>query len=159
MPTASVRRGGRSSTLGFHIDGLELAQLSKDLRGMDRQLNLELRRSVRRAGAGMAKQVKANASWSTRIPGAVKTTTSLRGKRAGVAVRIDARRAPHARPLENLGRQGSFRHPVHGDRDTWVAQAARLFFFRATSAAFVGQAQDEILEAMARVATRAGFRR
>lgn len=86
---------------------------------------------MRAAGQVVKTAIQSNAGFSSRIPGAVRMTTSFGSKTGGVRIWVDAKKAPHARPLENLGRSGSFRHPVFGDMDVWVSQPAHPFFFPA----------------------------
>ncbi|MEV7804989.1 HK97 gp10 family phage protein [Microbispora sp. NPDC088329] len=124
-------------------------------------LPAEIRRELRPALSRVAKpvlaEVRANASWSTRIPGATRISSSFSRRSAGVAITVSGRKAPHARPLENLGRPGSFRHPVFGDRQRWVSQAARPFLFQA-----VAGADEELVRETGRVveaaARKHGFR-
>lgn len=87
-----------------------------------------LRREFRVIGEGALRKARDNASWSTRIPSAISVRVSTSGSRAGIYLRVDSARAPHARPYEGIGGRGAtFRHPVFGDRDVWVAQATRPF--------------------------------
>lgn len=108
------------------------------------QVPIELRRALRpaiRAGSDeLVRDMRARASYSSRIPNAIRSTVSFASSSGGVTIRVDARRAPHARPLEGAtnSRGGYFRHPVFGDRTTWVSQPTRPFFFPAIKA---GQAQ------------------
>jgi hypothetical protein len=102
---------------------------------IDKDLRKELRPVLMRVAQPVLERAKANAAWSSRIPQAMRISPGFSTRRAGVAIVVSARRAPHARPYENLGRQGTFRHPVFGHRDRWVSQPARPFLFSALSAA------------------------
>jgi hypothetical protein len=77
---------------------------------------------VRAAADPIADGIRAEASWSTRIPGAVSVQTNGNG----AAVTVDSRIAPEAGPLNNRGQAGTFTHPVYGN-DWTVQQQARPF--------------------------------
>lgn len=97
-------------------------------------LRRELRPAMRRAGEELRGDMRKRASYSSRIPSAIRMTTSFSARGGGVKFRVDARRAPHARVLERgnmRGRATHFRHPVFGDKETWVTQPTRPFFFPA----------------------------
>jgi len=94
----------------------------------------EFRGAMRPQLAGVGNKVKAaaaaNSSWSSRIPGSLNVRVSLKGNRMGVFVAARASMAPHARAYEGLS--GSpFRHPVWGNTERWVDQAARPYLFQA----------------------------
>lgn len=123
-----ARRGSRR---GWGLDASALELLVERFRDVPRELRPAIRRAVQSAAADFVSDVKADASWSSRIPGAVRVKTSFAKAGAGVRVYVDSKRAPHARPYEGLsdgGNRGSFRHPVYGNRDVWVSQATRPFF-------------------------------
>ena len=121
------------------------------------EIRRELRPALRRVAQPVLRQAKVNASWSTRIPGAIRISTSFSRRTAGVAITVSARKAPHARPFENLGRTGNFRHPLFGDRERWVSQAARPFLFPAVAAADP-ELVRETGRVVAEVARKHGFR-
>ncbi len=129
----------------------EIRELIKDMQKIPPDLRKQLRPALKKGAEPILAQAKANASWSTRIPKATRIATTFTKKRAGVAIRTSAKKAPHARPHENLGKPGSFRHPVYAlprkremvfgreipgaFRDTrWVNQKARPFLFPAVEA-------------------------
>lgn len=120
-----------ASPVEVTFDPAEVRQLVRDLRELEggRAITAALRKNLRAAADPIKAQVQANASWSSRIPSAVAIGTAFSAKRTGVFVRVNSKKAPHARPLENSGQAGTFRHPVFGNTDTWVAQQARPFFF------------------------------
>lgn len=122
--------------------GLEYASikmLARELGQVPIELRRELRPRIRAGSDEIVRDMRARASYSSRIPGAIRSTVSFASRSGGVTIRVDARRAPHARPLEGASTRGStFRHPVFGNRDVWVSQATRPFFFPAVKA---GQAQ------------------
>lgn len=94
-----------------------------------RRVPEESRRAVRAAIVDATRGVRADAarraSWSSRIPGAITMRVSFTTAR--VEIRVNARRAPHARPYEGISGRTTFRHPVYGNRNVWVEQAARPF--------------------------------
>lgn len=133
-----------------------LEELVLDLAGIPAALSRELRPALLRAAEPILRDAKGRASWSERIPAAIKLKLSLSQSRPGVRLVTDAAAAPHARPLEDANGAG-LRHPVFGNRDVWVQQRTRPFFFPAVKA---GSAQV-VAESTAAVvaATRAaGFR-
>lgn len=111
----------------------DILKLVADFRKIPPDLKRELRPALRKAAQPVLAEARARASWSTRIPGATSIGTGLTARRVGVSIRVSARKAPHARPYEHGGRQGTFRHPVFPDPTrtrgewNWVAQRARPF--------------------------------
>jgi hypothetical protein len=89
-----------------------------------------VRRSVLIEAKAMAEDAKRRASWSTRIPGTVKA--SAQGMNTAV-VKAGGASAPHAAAFEHAGKEGPFRHPVHG-HDVWVSQDAHPFLHPAAIA-------------------------
>lgn len=126
-------------------------ELARDWGRVPIELRRELRPRLRQAGEHVRNAVRQNAGFSSRIPGAVGLTVSFASRTGGVRVRVNSKRAPHARPLENLGKAGSFRHPVYGNRDVWVSQAAHPFFFPAV------QANRDKVKGLVADAVRASF--
>lgn len=127
-----------------------------DLRAIPREARRDLTPVLKRAGEGAAAQARANASWSTRIPGAIRVQVRYGRVRTGVLVRVAARLAPHARAYEGLGVPGSFRHPLFGDWDRAVSQARRPYAWPAVVATRdeTGRQIAGVVEAAAR---RHGF--
>jgi hypothetical protein len=74
----------------------------------------------------------------------------------GVAVQTNKNRAPHARPFEHGGMPGTFRHPVFGHTDRWVAQKARPFLAKALEEK-APEAERKIAEVFDKVSRDAGF--
>lgn len=110
---------------------------AKALGKVSPELRRELRPQLRSAGQHVLSDMKRRAAYSSRIPSAIRMTVSFSSRGGGVRFRVNAGRAPHARVLErgnDGGRGGTFRHPVFGDRDVWVTQATRPFFFPAVQA-------------------------
>lgn len=134
----------------------ELQRLIKDLGQLPPDLRKELRPALRKAAHPVLEEMRRNASWSSRIPSATKISTSLSGSRAGVSLRTNAARAPHARPYEHGGSAGNFRHPVFGDKERWVAQRARPYFFRSVDDQ-ADNVRDALGDTVIEVARRHGF--
>jgi hypothetical protein len=134
----------------------ELQRLIRDLGQIPKDLQKELRPAVKKAAEVVKRDAQARSSWSTRIPGAMRVVVKLAGSGAGASVVVSAAKAPHARPYENLGNPGTFRHPVYGNREVWVPQAARPFLFPAAQAK-ADAATEEIDKAVREVLRRNGF--
>jgi hypothetical protein len=112
----------------------EARLLIRDLNQVPVTLRRQMTRKIRKAGSPIVSRAKANASWSTRIPGAISLRTRYTGNRPGISIRVSASKAPHARAYEGLTGNGqTFKHPVFGG-DTWVTQATRPFLFPAAQA-------------------------
>lgn len=113
------------------VEYSSIRRLAKDMGSLSMDTRRELRPKLRAAGQIVKSDMQGSYSWSSRIPGAVRMTTAFGSKTGGVRIFVDAKRAPHARPIENMGAEGTFRHPLWGDRDHWVDQKARPTFFPA----------------------------
>ncbi|MBB2914857.1 hypothetical protein FHS43_006169 [Streptosporangium becharense] len=135
----------------------DLRGLIRDLGKLPDAVRKELRPALRRAGTRARTRAQGNASWSRRIPRAIRLQVSFAKRRPGVALSVNKNLAPHARPLENLGKPGSFRHPMFGDRKRWVTQRARPFFFPAAAAEWQ-QIDRDVAAAVDAAARRHGFR-
>lgn len=86
----------------------------------------ELRREFKAAAEPVRRQVQSNADFSRKIPGAVTVKTTFTKRNVGVSLRVNLKKAPGARAIENKGRQGTFRHPVFGT-SRWVDQPAKPY--------------------------------
>jgi hypothetical protein len=136
-----------------------LEALIADLGKMPAVLGRELRPALRKAAQPILTDARRRASWSSRIPSAITIRSSLSQRKPGVRLVVDAGRAPHARPLE-LGsqRNGTFvRHPVFGNRENWVQQRTRPFFFPAVYSGW-DEVADQSAAAVIAAARAAGFR-
>jgi len=142
-----------ASLLELHFESVELRRLFGELKAAGDGLHIELRRGIKEAGDDAKKAVQGAAAWSTRIPGATRVSTSFSASSAGARIVVNARAAPNARPINNNGRGGTFRHPVFGTK-TWVSQPARPFM-AAADAPGVQQAMRSVMD---RVAHQAGFK-
>lgn len=134
----------------------ELDRLIADFGQFPDDLRKELRPAMRRAAEPILRDAKRRASWSSRIPGAIRLVASFTKRSPGVRLRVDLKKAPHARAFEGLTSGATFRHRVYG-RDVWVTQRARPFFFPAVQAgseAVMAEANAAVLAA----ARSAGFK-
>lgn len=130
----------------------------------DRKTKANLRKRIREVANPIAADARAQAgTWSTRIPGAIRVSTSFSSRRAGVNIRVSSKKAPHARPFENVSKTGFFRHPVFPDskretRDewTWVSQDARPFLVPAVQQN-VDRVRAATRQAVIDAAREAGF--
>src|SRR6266704_2075748 len=113
----------------LHVQSHDLQKLFFDLKAMEGNLQVELRRGIREAAQPMAEAVRRNSTWSSRIPSAVSVKPSFTAKRAGVRIVVDAGKAPEGRVLEHGGEGGEFWHPVWGHRKPGAYQSARPFFY------------------------------
>lgn len=152
-------RGSSAGLFEVRFDPAETRRLVQDLKGLadGRLLTTSLRRDLKRAAEPIKRKTQANASWSSRIPGAISIGTRFSKRNTGIFIRVNGKRAPHARPYENGGAPGSFRHPVWGNRAAWVSQPARPFFFK-TAAGSMGDVERAAADSVDRAARSAGFR-
>ena len=130
-------------------------KLAADFNRLPSKLRKELQPAFRRAGTAIVADAKSRASWSSRIPGAIRIDSSFTSRNPGVRIVVDASKAPHARAIEGNGRT-MFRHRVYG-RNVWVPQQTRPFLFPAVRAG-----QERVLSesnvAVLAAARSAGFR-
>lgn len=138
----------RAGKLDLKISPVGLSELARDLKAADPLLLKELRTGIRKAAEPARQQVKQNASAvSSRIASAVPPPRVSFAKRgASVRIVVNAKKAPHARALENKGKPGKFRHPLFGNRKKWISQPAQPFFWSG-----VRQADPAISREMNRV--------
>jgi hypothetical protein len=140
------------------FDPAETRALVKDLKQIEggKEITAALRKNLKAAAGPIAADVKAGYGWSSRIPGAVSVGTSFSKKATGVFIKVNSKRAPHARPFENGGKSGTFRHRVFG-RDVWVSQAARPSIFPRTEKR-MPDVEEAAGRAVEEAAKAAGFR-
>ncbi len=136
----------------------ELRKLIDDLGEIPVELRRELRPAIRVVAGPVLAQARANASWSARIPAAMRIAPSFSQKRPGVAIVVSAARAPHARPYEDTDGDGRLRHPVWGHRDRWVEQSARPSLFPAVRSTADAAMTEEVGRVVEQVARAHGFR-
>ena len=177
MPLAAVGTG--KIVLGIKVkDGPTLSELGPLIKALDKKAQTAVRKRLRQgitaAGAEVTAAVKAEAAWSTRIPGAVQLSTSFGARSAGVKITVNRNKAPHAKPLEfgnrNLPQPKRLslkhhappgrilRHPVMPSASVpreewvWVDMPTRPFFYKAADAktALVDARMQKILSDVAR---------
>lgn len=153
--TAEANLRPYESEFGAGSSALEIRALLRAMTQMPKDLQRELRPALREAGSEILKTAAINSMWSDRIPHALELRVSFAQRRPGVFIRVNAKQAPHARPLEGI-LADEWRHPVHGNRDVWVAQRARPFLLPAVRAG-APAARELIAEALGNAAERAGF--
>lgn len=136
----------------------ELRKLVEDLGKIPPELRRQIRPALRRVAEPVLAEARANASWSSRIPGAMKISPSFSKRRPGISIVVSARRAPHARANEDLDADGRVTHPVFGNRRNWVVQKARPFLFRAVRSKADGAMSEEAGRVVDQAARSAGFR-
>lgn len=134
----------------------DLEQLIVDLRAIPREVRAELTPLLKRAGESAAAQARGNASWSSRIPGAIQVQVRYGRVRTGMLLKVSAVRAPHARAYEGLGVSGTFRHPAWGDWEHAVTQARRPYAWPAV-VAMREPVRREIAQVVEDAARRHGF--
>jgi hypothetical protein len=135
------------------VDRAQLQILIRDLGAIPPAVHRTLRPAVLEAGRPILAKMRANASWSTRIPAAISMRAS--GTAPGVQFRVSAAQAPHARPYEGLS-GAVFRAPLWGDREWWYDHAARPFFYSAAEQG-ADEVADRIGDAVMGVAAQHGF--
>lgn len=131
----------------------DLSLLIRDLGKVPQELRRQLGKELRAAAEPIAATARRGASWSRRIPSAIRVSSQFATHRPGIRIRVSRALAPHARPLEGITRgAGSFRHPVFG-RDTWVTQTTRPFLLPAveSNAERVTHAVGAAIDASARL--------
>jgi hypothetical protein len=107
----------------FTVNASELRKLGSRLRKTQPEVYREIRRAVLEEAKIIADDARRSASWSAKIPGSIKVSTT--GINTAV-VRAGGKNAPAGAPFEHAGKSGTFRHPVPGT-NTWVTQEARPF--------------------------------
>ncbi len=135
------------------------AVIARDMRALPEATRRALRPKLRAAGQAIMRDAMGRASWSTRIPGAMRVTTSFRQGREGVKVTVNGRIAPHARAYEDLTTRGpEFKHPVFGRKGARAMQATRPFLLPAAQAAAptVNQMMRDALDEAAQQAQSGG---
>lgn len=156
-------RGPSAGGVEILITTQDLRDLYLRLREVEPKLRVVLRREIIKAGKDAADAVRREASWSSRIPGAVSVKASFAARTTGVKIVVDAKKAPEARPLEHGGSPGMFRHPVYAnpeqtrDKWTWVSQQARPFFHAAIEG-MDARFEERLYAIATEVALAAGFK-
>lgn len=125
------------SVTSVAIDTSGLKELASVLRRTDPAIKKEFYKGLRQAGHIVEEVAVFYSRWSGRIP------SSLVVRGSGLHVQVAARSsiAPDAAPFEHGGQEGTFRHPVYGNREVWVDQPAHPFLAPALAARI-----DQVLE-------------
>ncbi len=106
------------------IDTTDLVKFAKLMaQAAEPNLDREFNKALRAAALPVAEVAKQLASWSSRIPATIK----IAGGARWIVIKAGGKGAPHAAAFEHKGKPGTFRHPMFGNRDVWVAQKARPF--------------------------------
>jgi hypothetical protein len=106
------------------MDARQVGRVARGIRTASKPAWKALRVRLVGIGAEVASDVKANASYSTRIPGSVKVRPTAAGN---VRISIGGDAAPNAVPIENKGR-GFVRHPVFGKREVFTSKNSHPAF-------------------------------
>lgn len=151
---AEFRRGQgqsyRASRTEYTGSLRKLQQIRKDMGKFPQDLTRKLRPVLRESGQEPLAEIKKDAAWSRRIPGATRLSVTFTSRFTGVSIVTDRKKAPHARPFEHGGNPGQFRHRVFG-KDVWVYEPARPFMGPTAKKWFdgmdekIGQVIDEVI--------------
>jgi len=118
------------SYASFGVDVTPLRALSRDFRQLDSSVGTHFRSGLRSVGQVVGDRAKERARSFPRLgQGTDRIEGSIRVQQASGSIRVVAggNDAPEAAPLEHGGQAGSFRHPLFGNQDVWVAQMAHPF--------------------------------
>ena len=89
--------------------------INQQLKDVDKKFGAsvkkELRAAVALSGVDLVSAIKSEASWSSRIPGSTSLATTFGAKKASIRIRVDKKKAPHARGLE-FGNSTAFSEKV-----------------------------------------------
>lgn len=108
-PTRKSVTAGGEIAVSFDRDTFK--DTAKKIRAQDRALWTEMRHEMKDVAEVVARRARSNASWSSRIPGTIRTSATL----TGATVTAGGKNAPHAAPYEVGSKKagaGEFRHPV-----------------------------------------------
>jgi hypothetical protein len=143
-----------------------IAQIIRDFGKIPLEFRQQVRPEIKRAADPIVAEAKRNAAWSTRIPDAIGVRARLAKKKQGVAIVVNQKKAPHARPYEGVGTKGNtFRHPVFGtgdrrgahSQDTWAEQKKRPYIFPAVRKHRV-TVTDAVADAIEKAARKHGWK-
>ncbi len=149
--------------------GKDLKRIASELRRMDsKQLKSEFGRELRAAAKPMVPAVKAAirdipskrgytaSGLRGRMTRAVKLEVRTTGRDAGVRIRVDGRKMPSGdKNLQSYmeGVKRPWRHPVFGNREVWVKQQPKPYFFKTVDRIGTRTRRD-VNQAMDRVAKK-----
>ena len=110
------------------MDARQVARVARGIRRAAPEAWAATRVQLRAIGDTVAGEVRANASFSTKVPGSVRTSVTRGGN---VRVTIGGAKAPAAVALENKGK-GHPRHPLPNDnRSEWFTNRTPPFLLPA----------------------------
>ncbi|RBQ21620.1 HK97 gp10 family phage protein [Spongiactinospora rosea] len=136
----------------------EIRAFARELGKMPKEVRRELRPRLKSVGAKALISARLRAAWSTRIPRATRLKIGLSQRNPGLAIEVDRKRAPHARPYENNDEDGIFLAPFFGNKNgRWYGHRARPFLVRGARPWFETTDRD-VAEVVDDVARRTGFR-
>lgn len=144
--------GGTDPVVRFGIGVSDLSKFASDLRRADKEMAKNLRVRLKGAAQIVADRIKEATSWSSKIPGSVRTISTARS----AAVRVGGKRAPNAAPINNRDQSGDFRHPVFG-KGGWATQPAHPFALKSL-ADTADEVEVEVGRILDQFADDAGFR-
>jgi hypothetical protein len=146
--------------------GRDLARITRELRQMDSpEVLTRFRKELRTAAKPLVpairasiRQISSSRPYSTAgLRGQMSKATTLQvktaGKQASVVLRVDGRKMPlnaGSLPAYMEGSKPRWRHPVYGNRNNWVQQPARPYFYNKLAVAgprtrqAVGRVMDQI---------------
>jgi hypothetical protein len=124
--------------------GAELVRISRALRGVNNpELKKRFRRELRQAAKPLVPVVRASiqaipsrtgdGSLRRDMSKATRIEVRTAGRDANVAIRVDGRKMPAGKRSLAAYMEGTkkpWRHPVYGNREVWVRQAPKPYFFR-----------------------------
>jgi hypothetical protein len=139
-PTTDLRKLNRD--LRAAADGRALRkELTQSWRGVLRPIAREVQAAYRaapsRGHGGRSLRSRNAPGIRASLARATKVEVRTAGKLAGARLRVDGRKMPARQgsvPAMWEGRPEGvpWRHPVYGDRETWVSQPSRPTFYRIT---------------------------
>lgn len=132
---------------------VQVARAASDLRAFAATVRREVRPAIQKAAEPIVADARRRASWSRRIPKAIRVSVAKRG----VNIVVSSARAPHGRVFEGIRGNSSFRHPVFGHRDRWVEQATRPYLSPAVEAGR-GKVRAELVSVVEDAARKHGYR-
>lgn len=140
---------------GVTVAEYTMTDVVADLREIPAQVRRELTPALKRVAEPIVRDAKANADWSSRIPGAIRISVT----KNGVLIVVNLKKAPHARAYEGMSsdRVGNFRHPVYGNEEVWVSQRERPFLMPAVQK-HIGEVQPAIEKVVEDALRARGFR-
>jgi hypothetical protein len=144
--------------LRAHADGKQLRrELSAGMRQALAPAVPQVRAAYRAEASRTIRRFRGGPSLRSLLASATRAEVRTSGRLAGARIRVDGRRMPPGMRALPKAYEGAkrWRHPVFGDRETWVAQEPHPTFYR-TAAAAVSEAQavEEINRVVGRILQR-----